>query len=155
MKVLILVWAFIFAQGPQFIDQYRNHLTGHVEELKYQLVQMQSFTNTTAFNLEETINKWASSVHDEVSRSGQFMQQLYQRYQDFSASLRALNEANPIMLPFSFLRHFNGEIAKETCADFNLGVPITIDALLYALLGGLFGYFFYRLAYSAWKKLRK
>lgn len=152
--LLIVLWAFAFAEGPLYIDQYRNHLSGHLEELRYQMNQIEKIMGIPSFDLERTFQEMAKSAQEEVAKAGQFLAQMVDRYVSLQKGWQALEDAGPILKPFTFARHVNWDIARETCNSFTFGIPFTIDALLYAIVGGLVGWGVYNFIIYAYEKMR-
>ncbi len=154
MKVLIVMWAFAFAQGSQFADQYQHHLAGHVEELKHQLSQMEKALDISFFDMEERLAAFKNSSNEELAKVGKFLLNLYQRFISLQRAETALHDASTIQRPFTFIRHIDFDIAKETSRDFTWGLPLTIDALVFAILGAAAGCLVYYLIIWFWKAFK-
>jgi hypothetical protein len=136
---IICSWALLLTQAPAFILQYKNHLAGHLQELKYQENILKKMMQEV--NLPGLAIKLKQSHEFYGIRQGEYIESFISRKEKFDASNLALINASSWSVGFYFLRYFDLELAQETVEDFNFGIPFTFAGLIYGLLGALIGNF--------------
>lgn len=139
-RVFAVACAIICAQSPMFIQQYNQHLSGRVAELKYQVDSMAYAATLGHKSLDQYILRFIESGDIDFIRQGELMHRMTERYESFSIALNRLSEASLISKPFIFVRDFNWEIARSTFSEFQPGVPLTLEGFAYAILGIILGY---------------
>jgi len=130
-------------QIPQFIEQYMQHLQGHVAELHFQVGQVQKAANSTHKSMGEYVQQFTTSQDPVFYVQGSILQNLIDRSAEMTTSFNELFSANVLMRPFVFFKHLNMSIAKETLASFQFGVYFSIETTIYLLVGLFFGYILY------------
>ncbi|MDR3625175.1 MAG: DUF2937 family protein [Chlamydiales bacterium] len=142
-RLFSLVGALLFMQIPQFMQQYTYLLQGHVSELHIQVKQIEQVAKVSHKSLGEYIQKFVSSNDIDFSSQGVLLQKLVERMQEMTSSLKSLQEASIWAKPFIFFKQIDLGIFNETLAAFRLGVYLSLESLVYMLVGLCFGYFFY------------
>lgn len=143
-RILVVAGALVFAQVPLFIQQYSHRLAGHVAELRYQLNQLRIVAESSGKSFEAYIQKFIDAGDADFVGQGKLIQAMITRSNHLTESLSAITEASPLTRPFAFLSHLDTDIVKGTVHSFTLGVPLTLEAGIYALVGILVGYGLYR-----------
>lgn len=150
--LLVLMWAAAFTQGPAFIVQYEDHLSGHVEELNYQLQLLKEMTGSD--DLSTYSDKMQGQEQKELQAQGAFVQRLLERRSRLKEALETVSTASPWSMPFVFLFHLDRAITQETLSSFTYTVPATWESLIYGLLGAFVGYGIFKLIGSILRGLR-
>lgn len=140
-RICAVAGALAFSQVPLFMQQYKQQLSGHVVELQLQVKAMRQAAMLTGKTLEQFIAKFSASTDGDFARQGEIMHAMVQRWQALSDGFAALNEASTFSAPFVFLSHLNLEIAKETASAFSLGIPLSLEGAVWAVIGIAAGYF--------------
>lgn len=147
-RVFAVVGAVTFLQAPQFIQSYTLSLSGHLAEVSWQLDQMRQMTQKSGRTLSELVSKFLASSDPDIHFQGELIQGLINRETSFASALHSLSKANAFTRPFEFATHFHGDIAKDTFHHFTLGLPLTVESLVWGVAGLFAGYLFFRgLAY--------
>lgn len=155
-RAFAVVGALVGAQAPMFIQQYNQQLSGRVAELKLQIEAIINIAAQSQKSIRQFIQRFIDSGDPDFMRQGDLMLSMNERYEGLLNASHQLSSATVISKPFVFIREFNWEIARSTFADFQAGVPFTLEGFCYALVGVGFGYgvfylltrflkFFYRL----------
>jgi len=144
-RLFVVVGALTLVQAPLYMHEYSQRLAGHVSELHYQLGKTQHAAEQSGKTLEQYIQKFIGSSDLDFSLQGKIMHAMVQRSQNLSDSLNAIENASVLSRPFVFLAHVDLDIAKGTLAAFHVGIPLTIEGIIYALLGIAMGYCLYRI----------
>lgn len=142
-RIFVVLGALLLSQVPLFIQQYQQHLAGHVAELQYQIDAMEEIAGKTGKTLNEFIQKFISSSDLDFSAQGRLMSAMVERFTQLSEALTSLENASILTKPFIFLAHSKYMIVNETWHSFELGLTFTFEGLVYALVGMCLGYFIY------------
>lgn len=138
--LFVVAGALFFIQIPLFMQQYRLQLVGRVAELRLLVEEMQSRAGDSGRTLQELILKFSSSSDSDFSLQGSVMQAIVERWKSLSEALNALEHASVFSRPFQFIAHFHYDVARSTWESFELGIPLTFEGLVYALVGMWIGY---------------
>lgn len=144
-RLFALMGAFVFMQFPLFMNQYTHELKGHVNELQYHISLMNTAAATTGKSLEVYMQKFQNSSDPDFAAQGQLMQILFNRWQDFSHSLHALENSVVYKKLFVFMHYANKELFYSTFTSFQAGVETSFEGISYAFIGFFLGIFIYRI----------
>ncbi|MCB1148925.1 MAG: DUF2937 family protein [Chlamydiia bacterium] len=142
-RIFAVLGALIFSQGPAFIQQYIQNLSGAVSELKLQVDRMTTLASKGGKDLPTYIKKFIASSDPDISGQGEIMQLVSSRYTSLNGSLESLSGAHFWSKPFHFLMNFHSDIFSRTLDYFRPGINLTFEGLIWALAGLLIGYFLY------------
>jgi len=154
-RICAVLGAIILMQLPMFVDQYSLRLSGHVEELQYQVQQIRTTANKTHRELDSYIQKFRDSKDSDFADQGKVMGAMVQRTTTLSNSLQELNNANVITRPFLFLFSGDWSIIRSTYDSYQLGIRLGFESCFYALAGVLLGFQFYQLISSLTAQLSR
>jgi hypothetical protein len=138
-RCFALFGAIAFCQLPALIAQYVLLLSGHLSECKREVTGLELVAQKTGKTLQEYIRTFMESEAQDIRLLGGWMQDLLTRLNELSESYRVLSEASVWTKPFVFLRHVDSTLFKETWSQFSPGLPLTLEGLLYALVGMFLG----------------
>lgn len=136
-RILCVLGAVLFSQGPEFMQQYLQRLGGHLAEARRQLAVFQSTAAQAGTSLEQFIRQTGANSDPGVARLGGVMTDAVERAGSLQSAHDALLQAAVWERPFVFLRHLDLEIARATGAIYQPAVPTTAEGLIYALAGML------------------
>jgi len=148
-RAVSIVCAVVFAQIPQFILLYQQRLGGRVDELARLIDQYRSAAVDTGKSLEAFIQIHTGSTVPEFARTGRIMLDNLDRFNSMKSALDALSSASPGMKFFVFIKTINIETASSTIKTLTPGVPFSLEGLVYASIGLVFG----MILYAAIKKI--
>lgn len=143
-RIFAVASALCFAQLPLFMQQYQQQLYGHIAELKVQVDAMQRVASATGKSLPEYISRFTSSGDPDFMGQGQLMGEMVERTFSLSEASQSLSSATVFQKPFVFFSHVNWDIASSTFSNFQIGVPVSVEGLIYGFVGIIFGYFFFQ-----------
>jgi len=136
-RVLCVVGAVLFAQAPEFMQQYLQRLGGHLDEARRQLQQFEHVATQSGLTLDGLVARSAGSQEPTVVRLGGVIRDTVERVDALAAAQHALQDASGWTRPFVFLHTVDFDIARATASVFKPGVPTTLEGLVYALAGML------------------
>ncbi|MEC7839547.1 MAG: DUF2937 family protein [Chlamydiota bacterium] len=152
-RIFAVLGAIILMQFPMFVDQYTMRLSGHVEELQYQVQQIRTTANKTHKELETYIQKFIDSRDSDFSDQGKVMKAMVKRTSNLAHSLEQLDHSNVVTRPFYFLFYGDWNIIRSTYSSYQLGISISFESCFYALAGVLLGFQFYQFVSSLLSKI--
>lgn len=129
-RILFTV-SFIFGvQAPEFMQQYIQRLSGHLDEAKYQLQQFQSIADLQ-FNgdLMVMIERYQTNADTAIIQTGNVIGAMVERVSIFESQLNQLQTSNYTNQLYYFIQQIDIPMAKATLNNFQLAVPLTIGAL--------------------------
>lgn len=144
-RVSAIVGAFLFAQFPQFFMQYLHELTGHVAELQHQIQLYENVARLSQKTPLEMISKFLSNSDPDVIRQGDLIKQIFDRYYSFSHAQETLANASLFTKPFLFLRYYNWQIGQDTLQNYQIGLTLTPEGIVYLIIGFFAGYGLFQL----------
>ena len=136
-RVLCVVGAVTLAQLPEFIQQYRQRLGGHLDEARHQLAEFVTIAFHAKLSLQQFIERTSTTPDTTVAQLGGVMRNTVLRVDELAAAEAALNHASLWAKPFIFFRSIDAGIASATLEIYRPAVPTTVEGLIYALAGML------------------
>lgn len=136
-RLLCVLGAVSFSQGPEFIQQYLQRLGGHVDEARRQVSQYEQVAGQSGLSLDQFIAQTNANQDAAVAKLGTVMSDANTRLQHLEATQNAIAQSSLFERPFVFLRNVDTEIAQSTWAIFKPAVPTTAEGLAYAIIGML------------------
>ncbi len=136
--------AFAFCQLPLLMQQYSVMLSGHLAESRRQINMMQHAASLTNKTLQEYIAKFLGQQDLDFVHQGQIMQTMQARYEELNNAYAALHQSTVWSKPFVFVKTIDSTVFWDTAADFAPGLTLTLESLIYALAGLLFGVLLFR-----------
>lgn len=144
-RALVIFGAVLFMQLPLFMTQYQHQLTGHVNELRYQVGLVSKAALATEKTLDQFVQKFLASGDLDFMKQGEIISSMIVRWEKLSQALYALSHTPFWLRPFAFLLYFDLDIASSVVNSFEPGIPFTLEGLVYALIGMFSAYFLYQL----------
>ena len=136
-RILCVLGAVLFSQGPEFMQQYLQRLGGHLDEARRQLTVFQQTAAQAGLSLDQFISQTGANPDASVARLGGVMTGAVERVSSLQSAHDALLHASLWDRPIVFIRHLDVAIARATGAVYQPAVPTTVEGLLYALAGML------------------
>lgn len=137
-RILCVVGAVLFSQGPEFMQQYLQRLGGHLDEARRHLAAFQKTADQAGLTLERFISQTAANADPAVAKLSDVMTDAIARVSSLQAAHDTLLHAALWERPFVFLRHLDSGIARATGAVYQPAVPTTAEGLIYAFAGMVF-----------------
>lgn len=154
-KIFTIVVVLLFCQLPLFIEQYEMRLSGHVQESTLLVQELEKTAGKANRTLPEYIHKLLKADDHEASLAGGLFENALKRNKELVNAFTKLINANAFTKPFVFLLHIQRDVMSETYQDFTFGLSLTLETVLYALIGLLAAVALLQLVRHLWKKLRR
>lgn len=136
--------AFALCQLPLLVQQYSMMLSGHLAESRRQINMMQHAASLTNKTLQEYIAKFLGQQDLDFVHQGQIMQSMQTRYEELNQAYSALQQSTVWSRPFVFLKNLDSTVFWDTARDFTPGLTLTLESLVYAVVGLGLGVLIYR-----------
>lgn len=136
--------AFAFCQLPLLMHQYSIMMSGHLAESRRQINMMQHAASLTNKTLQEYIAKFLGQQDLDFVHQGQIMQAMQTRYEDLNQAYNALQHASVWSKPLVFITNLDSSVFWDTARDFTPGITLTVESLIYSIIGLGAGVLVYR-----------
>lgn len=137
-KVVFFIAALCGMQIPEFIQQYRQRLGGHLAEAESHLAGYQGLADESfGGDIRQLTQVFLAKSDETVRRTGEFVLDLVNRVEYLKSSSSGLNDADLLDQMLYLATRIDRDIAMATLQQYKPGVPLTYDAAIYALFLGL------------------
>lgn len=143
-RIFSVIGAAAFSQIPEFMQQYIQRLGGHADEAQHHVGLIKKAAKLSGHSLSTYIETFITDTDPTIVQQGQLIQRTIERARELAEALQAISNASVFTKPFVFLAKIKYPIAKATLENFQPAVPITIENLIYALIGLFFALGFYQ-----------
>lgn len=147
-RVLVVLGAALGAQWPGFLEAYRQRLGGHLDESRRWLNSYRQLTEQfSEQGLAGFIHSLQQSQMPVLRAQGQLLQQELSRETRLEQAWNGLSDPSTFLSSWHFIKTLDVHIAKRTLEIYTPTLPLTVDALIWALLGAV-------LVWACWSLLR-
>ncbi len=152
-RILFAVNFILAMQVPAFIVQYRQRLAGHLDEARYQLSNYQHIADQHyQSDLLVLIKRYQANSDAGIRASGNLVVDLLDRIASLTQQVEHLLYSDYLTMIYYFLVDIDLAIAKATLVDYQLSMPLEVNAistgLIAAIVLSLGGQVISRLCYS-------
>ena len=144
-RIFAVIGCLVLSQMPQFMMQYTQRLSGHVEELQIHLRMMRQGAALSGKSLEQYVSKFMASQDVDFVHQGGIIKNMVIRYDQLSAGLQAMNESSTLTRPWAFFSHIQYDIAEGTLRSFQPGISFSFETVSYMFIGLIAGFSIYKI----------
>ena len=137
--VFALLFAFLFTQVPEFVEQYRQRLGGAIDELAANVARFDSDSAQAGLTESGGIDRLRGNADPLVKERGEQMQDDVDRLQSLRDTQDLFRSEGPVARLFTFVTHYDQRVARGAYRDFEPAVPTSPEAFVLGLLGFVFG----------------
>jgi hypothetical protein len=136
---IIFTLSFIAGvQAPEFIQQYAQRLSGHLDEAKFQLSQFQTIADIQfQGNLSTLISRYQTNSDIAIQETGKIVSSTVERISNFENQVSQLQQNDYLNRLYYFASEVDVSMAKATLQNFKLAIPLEPEALI---TGGVFAF---------------
>lgn len=145
-RILCVTGAAVFSQFPEFIQQYLQRLGGHADEAQRQAGLIKESAQVTGKTVNEYIAQFVMNADPAHVLQGEIMRETIQRAAELNDALRAIQDSSVYTRLFVFLSKMDVTIAKGTLDNYRPAIPLSLENVVYAIIGILIVMTFYHLA---------
>ena len=137
--VFALLFAFLFTQVPEFVEQYRQRLGGAIDELAANVARFDSDSAQAGLTESGGIDRLRGNADPLVKERGEQMQDDVDRLQSLRDTQDLFRSEGPVARLLTFVTHYDQRVARGAYRDFEPAVPTSPEAFVLGLLGFVFG----------------
>ena len=130
-RILFTLSFILGVQAPEFMQQYIQRLSGHLDEASHQLKQFQTIADMQ-FNgdLNLMVERYQDNTDTAIVQTGGVIGAMNERVTGFQFQLSQLENPDYTTQLYNFFCQIDLVMARATLNDFQLAIPIEIGALL-------------------------
>jgi len=120
----------IGVQLPEFLQQYTQLITGKLAEANYHLQKFQSVADIH-FNGEITtlITHYLNNIDPAIKHTGSIASDLFSRVEIYNNQILLLSNGTYLDKVYYFIKHIDIESTQLTLQNYQLAIPLTLEAL--------------------------
>lgn len=127
----------VAAQFPEFSQQYIQRLGGAVDALTEVVADFDASAAAEGLNRAEALGQMQGSAFLDRRRAD--MTRTFTRHAVLQSDLAILQTKGPFMRAYHAARFTDAEVARAAWNDFKPALPVTLDGLTFAGIGGVVG----------------
>ncbi len=127
--------AVLASQAPEFTQQYGQRLGGAVDELRAVVERFDQDARRNGLSREGGLNRLETSADPFLAARGASMRSTVQRYDGLSGQRQAMMAPDVLTRVGAVVRNYDGEIARAAWRDYKPALPLTLEGLLFAVIG--------------------
>ena len=99
-RIIVSLSVILCMQLPFFVIQYTHQLKGHLDELGWQVEQMERSALFSGKNLDQYISKFTQNSDSDFANQGIMMRAVTHRFKKLSQAWIELNKSSSLNTPF-------------------------------------------------------
>jgi hypothetical protein len=117
-------------QLPEFMQQYQQRLSGHLNEAQLQLAQFQDIAQQHfEGSLTTMITRYKGNSEASIINTGELIERLSIRVEYLNAHLEQIKATDYLASVYQFIWHLDKQIAVATSEDFSMAIPLELHAI--------------------------
>jgi hypothetical protein len=117
-------------QLPEFMQQYKQRLAGHLAEAKMQLDQFEVIAQQHFDgSLVSMISHYKDNSEASIISTGELIERLSIRVDYLSHHLEQLSRTEYLQSIYQFIWHLDKQIATGTAEQFAMAIPLELSAI--------------------------
>ena len=132
--------AIVLSQFPEYAQQYTQRLGGAVDELRVITEDFDRAAAEGGLDRAAALGRYEASNDDFLAGRGGSMTTTFQRYEQLSATLARIQNADPVERFQSLPAYLDTDIGRRTLESYKPAIPVTMEGILYAGGGFILGY---------------
>lgn len=137
--ILALLGAGLFAQEPEFLQQYSQRLGGRIDELTRQTREFEARVQAFGLTRDDAIARFKANADPVVAGEAAAREAdlvLLARLERQRANLQGGSDLSRLI---ALVGELDPDIARATSRDFRPAVPMTTEGLVFAMAGFIAG----------------
>jgi hypothetical protein len=132
--------AVALSQFPEYAQQYTQRLGGAVDELRVITEDFDRAAAEGGLDRAAALGRYEASNDDFLAGRGGSMTATFQRYEQLSATLARIQNADAVERFQSLPAYLDTDIGRRTLESYRPAIPVTMEGILYAGTGFILGY---------------
>jgi hypothetical protein len=135
-----LMLAVALSQFPEYAQQYTQRLGGAVDELRVITEDFDRAAQQGGLDRQQALIRYEASNDDFLAGRGTSMAATFARFEQLSTTLGRIQNANAAERFQLLPAYLDTDIGRRTLENYQPGLPVTMEGVLYAGGGFLLGY---------------
>jgi hypothetical protein len=132
--------AIALSQFPEYAQQYTQRLGGAVDELRIITEEFDRAAAEGGLDRAAALERYNAADDDFLAGRGGSMTATFQRYEELSATLTRIENADPVQRFQQLPAYLDTDIGQRTLEAYKPAIPVTMEGILYAGGGFILGY---------------
>ncbi len=141
-RLVVFFVALFLSQAPQYMNLYLNVLSGAKAAHEKSVATLTEKAQELDMTVQQFIDDLLKSESKVSKNSGQVHQKQLADFENTKRAFEALKNATAFTRPFVFLKYVDWSLAKNV--QFQPAFPLTLESLVYVLVGIILGMLLYR-----------
>jgi DUF2937 family protein len=153
--VCALIAALTASQLPEFAQQYRQRLGGAIDELARILTHFDEDAARSGYDRAGALRVMSEDAEQLVRDQAARKQEEIKRYGRLVDQQQAFTKSGPFGRLVAFFADFDEPLVENTMRDYEPAVPTTLEGIVFACSGFVFGYLLLHGARWSFRGLRR
>jgi Protein of unknown function (DUF2937) len=127
--------AALASQAPEFAQQYGQRLGGAVDELRTVVERFDQDARRNGLSREGGLNRLETSTDPFLTARGASLRSTMQRFDQLESQRQTMRAPDVLTRVGAVVRNYDGDIARAAWRDYKPALPLTLEGLLFALIG--------------------
>jgi len=132
--------AVTLSQFPEYAQQYTQRLGGAVDELRVITEDFDRAAVAGGLDRAQALGRYGAAEDSFLAGRGTAMSATFARYEELSATLERIQNADPVTRFQSLPAYLDSDIGRRTLASYTPAMPVSVEGILYAGAGFIVGY---------------
>lgn len=129
-RCFFTVTFIIGVQLPEFMQQYQQRLSGHLNEAQLQLEEFQVIAQQHFDgSLLTMITRYKNNSESSIISTGELIERLSARVEYLNIHLEQITTTDYLSNIYQFIWHLDKQIATDTAEKFSMAIPLELNAI--------------------------
>jgi len=155
----ILIFALICgvttSQFPEFEQQYRQRLSGAINELSKIVVRFDADAVQFGLSRDDALQRYVASTDSFLNLRGKSMSEIIRRFEYLSEHQEKLDSAGEFGRVWIFAKEGDKELTRDTAEIFEPAMPVTVEGFMFAAGGVSLGWILLSLLLLPFRRSRR
>jgi Protein of unknown function (DUF2937) len=131
LVAISLIAAALFGQAPEFVQQYGQRLGGAIDELDRIVRHFDEDSRRSGYDRPGALALRGRNQEQLIRDQATRMSETIDRLARLRAQQSAMNRPGSFIRVAAFANGYDQDIANRTWRDFQFGLPISVDSMLF------------------------
>jgi hypothetical protein len=131
LVAISLISAALFGQAPEFAQQYGQRLGGAIDELDRIVRHFDEDSRRSGYDRPGALALMGRNQEQLIRDQATRMSETIDRLARLRAQQSAMNQPGSFTRVAAFANGYDRDIASRTWRDFQFGLPISVDSMLF------------------------
>jgi hypothetical protein len=129
-RCLFTLTFIVGVQLPEFMQQYLQRASGHLDEAQHQLAKFSEIADDHFdSDIIVMLQQYKMNAEQSIVHTGRAIEQLLNRVEYLDEHVKFLQQTEYIERLYNFFIHLDISIAQATLHQYQLAIPLTLSAI--------------------------